>query len=282
MTAKLNLAGIYRREVEASLDRIWENVFDWQHLDHLHESSFAQCRLIAKGKWGWRARLTLAGGATESAQIIELRADRPGGRYTTTTLEGPGTGTEIRAILTPRAPHETGVVVEFHVPETRSDRLAAIGSAYVVAYTRLWDEDEAMMRTREQALARRGGVRSDLPVEMNFGTEVNVRARLPLLFELAGEPFRLVDVGGVLVAHATTCPHWLGPLGEAPVIDGRVRCPWHGYVFDIRSGKCTTGAGARLATAPVVRVLNGYVRATARDDDEEWLPGPDSNRRPFD
>ena len=30
----------------------------------------------------------------------------------------------------------------------------------------------------------------------------------------------------------------LGPLEEAAVEDGCVRCPWHGYRFDLRTGAC--------------------------------------------
>ena len=50
----LHLAAVYRREVGASLARIWENVFDWEHLAHLHDASFASCGLIDRGAWGWR------------------------------------------------------------------------------------------------------------------------------------------------------------------------------------------------------------------------------------
>ena len=67
----LHLAATYRRRVGASLRRIWENVFDWEHLAHLHESSFAECTLIDSGSWGWRVKLTTVGAPT--AQIIELR-----------------------------------------------------------------------------------------------------------------------------------------------------------------------------------------------------------------
>ena len=33
------------------------------------------------------------------------------------------------------------------------------------------------------------------------------------------------------------CPHQGGPLGEGTVCDGALRCPWHGYDFDLKSGK---------------------------------------------
>lgn len=269
----LHLACTYRRDVGASLDRIWENVFDWEHLDHLHESSFAGCDLLARGEWGWRVRLIVAGGDADRAQTIELRADRPARRYVTTTIEGAGAGTEIRVSLLLRAPHLTTVTVEFHVPESRAGRRAAIGRAYVAAYHRLWDEDEAMMRARERALAGTAGPKMAGPSCIELGSEAEVRANLPLSFALGGERYRLADVEGALVAHAVTCPHWLGPLDEAPIVDGAVRCPWHGYRFDIRTGACLSGQRLSLGAAPVITTSNGHVRAHAPQSSVEPLRG---------
>jgi hypothetical protein len=33
----LTLAATYKREVHAGIERIWENVLDWEHLPALHE-----------------------------------------------------------------------------------------------------------------------------------------------------------------------------------------------------------------------------------------------------
>ena len=46
--------------------------------------------------------------------------------------------------------------------------------------------------------------------------------------------------------------HWLGPLDDAPLEDGCVRCPWHGYLFDIRTGRSSDGHRLRLAPSPRV------------------------------
>lgn len=254
----LALAGVYRREVKASLARIWENVFDWEHLPSLHARDFAACTLIERGDWGWRVRLVNQPGEEAKAQILELRADRPVHRYCTTTLEGPGAGSEIRVQLTPRAAQETGVEVEFHIPPAAPERLAAVGARYAAIYQRLWDEDEAMMQERERALARRRRPRTSAKPQ-RLGSIDDVRARLPLVVTFGGERFRIVEIDAALVAHAATCPHWLGPLGDAPVIDGAVRCPWHGYAFDVRTSASCDGRGLQLATPPRVSVDNGVV-----------------------
>lgn len=255
---ELALAGVYTRTVGASLDRIWENVFDWEHLAHLHEGTFASCELIEHGTTGWRVALTFTGGAP--AQIVELRADRANGRYVSTTLAGQGVGTEIRVMLTELAQHSTAVRVEFHLPEADGARRASLGEAYRAAYARLWDEDEAMMRHREAALAR---PRPTIPVgaAIDLGSEADVRKSLPLGFELGTVPFRLVELDGSLHAHAATCPHWLGPLGDSEVEHGAVRCPWHGYRFDVRSGRCVSGQPLTLHPAPTITVVDGRVIA---------------------
>ena len=252
----LRLAGTYRRRVEASLARVWENVFDWEHLAHLHDGSFAECTLLDRGPWGWRVALTPVGGA---AQELEMRADRPRGRYTSTTIAGTGAGSEIRVVLRPESAYAVDVVVEFHLPESHPDRLASLGQAYAAAYARLWDEDEAMMQARERALARRTTAAADRALPLDLGAEHAVRAELPVKFELHGASFRLVDLDGELVAHSTVCPHWLGPLDTAPVVEGEVRCPWHGYRFSLASGRCAAHPELRLAPAPVVRIDAGRV-----------------------
>ena len=256
---KLALAETYTRRVHASVSRIWENVYDWEHLAHLHDGSFSECELLAEGGWGWRVRLTLARG---DEQVIELRADKGQGRYVSTTLEGTGIGTEIRVRLTPVEAYVTDVQVEFHVPETRPDRLRAIGLAYAEAYARLWDEDEAMMRERERMLALRNVPRT-APESVDLGPADQVRQALPLTFAFGGRTFRLIEIEGDLRAHATVCPHLLGPLGDSPVLDGAVLCPWHGYRFDVASGTCLNRLGLKLEPAPAILIAHARVVATS-------------------
>jgi nitrite reductase (NADH) small subunit len=94
---------------------------------------------------------------------------------------------------------------------------------------------------------------------VRLGGVDEVRARLPLAATFAGQRFRIVDLDGEMVAHAAACPHWLGPLEDAPVIDGAVTCPWHGYAFDVRTGACVSGQAMRLVPAPRVVVQEGVV-----------------------
>lgn len=255
----LGLAGRYDREVAVGVGRVWENVLDWEHLPALHAGQFHSIALLDSGPQGWRARVLNQPGDAAQAQIIEVRIDRASGRYCSATVEGPGAGTEIWTTLTPLANDRTAVAVTFHVSETRPDRLGRIGARYGQVYARLWDEDEAMMVERERALIARLSRSRDPVLPLNLGSIDDLRATLPRLVTFGGERFRLIELEGQLIAHAATCPHWLGPLGDGPVVDGCIRCPWHGYGFDVRTGASSDGRGLALAPAPRVSVEQGEV-----------------------
>lgn len=52
-----------------------------------------------------------------------------------------------------------------------------------------------------------------------------------------GLPIALAHVDGVLYAFSDTCRHEGGPLSAGVLIDHTVTCPWHGWTYDIRTGK---------------------------------------------
>jgi nitrite reductase/ring-hydroxylating ferredoxin subunit len=252
-TLGLALAATYSREVRAGIERIWENVLDWEHLPALHESYFNHVALIEIDSSGWRVELTKTPGAADRRMLLELEIDRAKARYRVRILAGDGMGTEICTLLEACGPQRTAIEVRFYLPERQPERLAALGEKYRASYARLWDQDEAMMVRREALLARlrmrsRG---SGASLRLGLLSEL----RLPLLVELDGEPLRILELeGGELVAHSTICPHWLGPLDEAAPENGVLRCPWHGYRFDLRTGASADGRGCRLAPAPSVVV----------------------------
>jgi nitrite reductase/ring-hydroxylating ferredoxin subunit len=239
----------YPRRIRADLARVWENVRDWEHLPWLHRASFRAIEPEDEGEWGWRARIALANG-----REIRLELVIDGLRYVSRTLEGDGAGTEIWTRLAPDG-DATDIEVEFLVPGVSTELAPKLGAAFTQLYARLWDEDEAMMRRRAALLTRRDLVRG-LPhdgVALDLGPADDVRARAPFEVEFAGRPFRIVAAGGVLLAHSTVCPHWLGPL-EAGA-DGALVCPWHGYRFDPRSGRrCDADSRLRLLPAPRVAI----------------------------
>jgi nitrite reductase/ring-hydroxylating ferredoxin subunit len=249
--ASLTLAATYNREVRAGLDRIWENVLDWEHLPVLHEMYFDQVELLGIDGSGWRVALTKKPGSQDRRMLLELRVDRANSRYRVRTLAGDGAGTEIWTLLEPIEPHRTAVEVRYYLAEHCPDRIARLAETYLRSGERLWDQDEAMMTRREALLARRASLRQASGATIALGRLSELRRRLPLLFEVDGEPFRMIELeDGALALHATICPHWLGPLEEAAPENGILRCPWHGYLFDVRTGASADGRGYRLAPAP--------------------------------
>lgn len=248
MDRELVHVATYERTLQASPERVWENVLDWEHLPWLHRGSFCSIEREDSGAWGWRARVGVQPAGEGGEILLELLVEREAGRYVARTLEGRGRGTEVWTRLCPLDGERTAIEVSFHVPGVPTDMLDAVARGYVALYRRLWDEDEAMMRRREGELCARRGAPEGC---VSLGFHAAVRERLPLCVEVGGRRYRVLELEEGLVAHATTCPHMLGPLDEAQPEDGRVRCPWHGYVFDLRSGRSADGRGLRLPAARV-------------------------------
>jgi nitrite reductase/ring-hydroxylating ferredoxin subunit len=246
-------AATYSRELPVSIERLYENAIDWEHLPYLHRSSFARIDCADAGVWGFRARVWPQPYNQRSSVVIELKLDRALRRWITSTLDGPGTGTEVWTHAFSVAERQTLVVVDFFVPGVNEARRVEIGRFYKDLYARLYDEDVLMMSERQMQLDRLDkGVREDTGplAPMVLGSLAEVRRRLPITIERDGQKFCIVESHGELIAYSSVCPHRMGPLGEAKISKGIIECPWHGYRYDIRTRKCVSGAKLCLAVAP--------------------------------
>jgi len=87
--------------------------------------------------------------------------------------------------------------------------------------------------------------------------------------DLPAGQLKLVEAGGTRVVLARVrdevfacsdeCTHQGGPLSEGRLSGARLACPWHGWMYDVRTGQCVLpGRGARVAQYPV-RVDEGEV-----------------------
>lgn len=56
-------------------------------------------------------------------------------------------------------------------------------------------------------------------------------------FELDGKAIALANVGGKIFAISNTCLHHGGPLGQGVLNGCMVTCPWHGWEYDVTTGK---------------------------------------------
>jgi len=164
-TKSLTLVSTYRRTIHASVERIWENVRDWEHLPWLHRSSFRSVELLEQTPTSWRARITMPPADAPREAVIELQMEEPNLCYWSRTLSGQGAGGEIFTRLTPIDAHTTDIMVEFRTLVANIKHADAVGEAYVRLYRRLWDEDERMM-LRRQELIEKGRISVE-PVVLN-------------------------------------------------------------------------------------------------------------------
>jgi nitrite reductase (NADH) small subunit len=81
---------------------------------------------------------------------------------------------------------------------------------------------------------------------------------------LEGTTIALANVGGQFHAVSNTCLHRGGPLGHGSLQGNVVTCPWHGWSFDVTSGKVAGSQSAGVASYPVeLRGEDVYVDISA-------------------
>jgi nitrite reductase/ring-hydroxylating ferredoxin subunit len=60
-----------------------------------------------------------------------------------------------------------------------------------------------------------------------------------LQVEVGGHTIALFRRGATVHALGNACPHMGAPLSDGYVEGGTVVCPWHGWVFDLKTGVST-------------------------------------------
>lgn len=60
----------------------------------------------------------------------------------------------------------------------------------------------------------------------------------PRLVTVDGARLVLVRAGEEVHALADECAHHGGPLSEGRLTGTRLACPWHGWMYDVRTGQC--------------------------------------------
>ncbi len=56
-------------------------------------------------------------------------------------------------------------------------------------------------------------------------------------FQVEGKAVAVANVGGQFHAISNICVHRGGPLADGPLEGAVVTCPWHGWQYDVRTGK---------------------------------------------
>jgi NAD(P)H-dependent nitrite reductase small subunit len=58
--------------------------------------------------------------------------------------------------------------------------------------------------------------------------------------EVSGREIAVFNLGGSFHAIDNTCLHRGGPLAEGELDGPVVTCPWHGWQYDVTTGRCVT------------------------------------------
>ncbi|MGH9251540.1 MAG: Rieske (2Fe-2S) protein, partial [Acidimicrobiales bacterium] len=99
-------------------------------------------------------------------------------------------------------------------------------------------------------------------------TEIQAEGTLtreePTLAHLDGEPLAAAQGDGGPVALFDQCSHLAGPLHEGVLVDGCVRCPWHGSTFRMADGIVVHGPATATQPAYELRVDGERIHARRR------------------
>ncbi len=242
--SRVDHLGTYQRVLPVSLERMFENTIDWEHLPWLHRSSFSAIACEDAGPWGWRAWVKNSHGADS---LLELRLDTRQRRWVTRTLEGAGAGAEIWTYVVERGPQSIEVVIDFFVPGIPEASRQKLGQTYARIYETLYDEDVMMMEGRHRVLNERiPPLEKDVRPRLLGAPET---LRFPHRVGYAGRPLLIWKLKSGFHVTAARCPHQGAELAGADVEGHEATCPWHGYRFDLVSGECPGNSTLTVATA---------------------------------
>jgi nitrite reductase/ring-hydroxylating ferredoxin subunit len=77
--------------------------------------------------------------------------------------------------------------------------------------------------------------------------------------EVDEQEIAIANVGGEFYATQGHCLHLSGPLGEGRLEGKTLSCPWHGWQYDVRTGKNEFDHAIQLQTFEV-KVEGGEVK----------------------
>jgi nitrite reductase (NADH) small subunit len=78
-------------------------------------------------------------------------------------------------------------------------------------------------------------------------------------FQVDEEEIAIANVGGELFATQQHCLHLRGPLGDGRLEGTTLSCPWHGWQYDVTTGKNEFDHAIQLQTYEV-KVEDGDVK----------------------
>ena len=80
------------------------------------------------------------------------------------------------------------------------------------------------------------------------------------LFDVAGRRVALVNANGVFYAVDGRCPHQNVSMIDGLIVDDTIICPFHGSVFNLKTGAVVLSPAVDPIQTYPVEVLDGVVR----------------------
>lgn len=89
-----------------------------------------------------------------------------------------------------------------------------------------------------------------------------VKEEVPFSAKIDGHEIGIYLVDGEYYALEDVCPHAYALLTQGFIEDGKVECPLHEAIFDIKSGKCLREPGGRDLLKFPLRVVDNRIQIT--------------------
>lgn len=262
---RMYVLGTDEIDVPTPLDRMVENVLDWEHLPYVHPENFCASELRAQGPGWYRARFHAPPASSGEWNDVLVAVHPSRTRWFLALETGRNAGLHIHAAATIVDAEHVRVTLTFFLPE--APRSEAVRRALLDVYRKklrlLYDQDIAMAATRHEVLRRLAARTTEVAPGDALGT-LDALAATPRRITVRGQRFWVRVVDGAPAAFAHDCPHLGAPLpcpghGGAPAGDV-VTCPWHAYRFDVTTGRRDGPGALRLAAPPALTVVDGIVR----------------------
>ncbi|AHK18522.1 non-heme iron oxygenase ferredoxin subunit [Yersinia similis] len=87
-----------------------------------------------------------------------------------------------------------------------------------------------------------------------------VKEDFPFSAKVEGKAIGIYLIEGEYHAMEDICPHAYALLSQGFIEDGKVECPLHEAVFDIRTGQCLRGPGGRDIHKYPVRAIDNQIQ----------------------
>ena len=191
---RLFLLGTDHHEVPVSLERILENLMDWEHHPFVHPQAFTSSELLDGGPGWYRVRLGNApatSGTANDALIVLQHRESGHARWIIMLEEGPQAGYLTYTKARRLGPDRIATEIDFYVPD--KPRNAAVQRAvlgfYKKQYAGFYLQDTKMMSERQQALDAHAHGRTEVGADGSIGPVEAVRRRAPFALWFRGQRF---------------------------------------------------------------------------------------------